>query len=351
MIETAETTKTDVAKAYLNLLDKEKEGSTVALGAEWNVNLNPYQDDAVDYLIGEKDDMWSKNILSMVQDKVMERIIGGKDAIDLEYNKLDLQEMKEVIQAAGDDQTKLNELLAKIEKGIKPKKDNAEENISTEEKDEEGNDEITTKKKKTVVVWEYDNLEAGDVVTEEEIEYVKENAKSIVEDLEVKWALSKIDKVKDKEGNVILKCAWTTPYINSEVAADLVWLALVFYKKTGKAFTLTSTYRTIAHQTALKIKNKATWVPTADPGYSGHNLWYSLDITDDTRYDKTIGWVAGLKKIAAMFDFHPISSEDRHFDHSLFVDKYYKDKAARLPIAQSIDKEFTAEDEDLKQAA
>gem|GEM_PF-6103404 len=58
-----------------------------------------------------------------------------------------------------------------------------------------------------------------------------------------------------------------------------------------------------------------------------------------------------MKKIAEIFNFHPISSEDWHFDYKEFVDKYYDDKAARLPEAQKLDTLFSEGQEPLLAAA
>lgn len=52
-----------------------------------------------------------------------------------------------------------------------------------------------------------------------------------------------------------------------------------------------------------------------------------------------------MQKIAKIFNFNSISSEDRHFDHKEFVDEYYNDKDARLPVAQKLDALFDDEQE------
>lgn len=197
----------------------------------------------------------------------------------------------------------------------------------------------------------YKLLKAGDVVAEDEITYVNENAKSIIEDLETKWDLSEIKEIKDKDGNIVLKCRGETPYIHSKAAADLIGLALLYHKKTGQNILLESAYRTIAHQARLKKENAAKGTPTADPWYSWHNLWYSIDVSTATRYANKIGWIDGTKKLAKLFNFNPISSEDRHFDYKDFVDKYYDDREARLPEAQKLDKLFSDEQEPVSAAA
>lgn len=195
----------------------------------------------------------------------------------------------------------------------------------------------------------YEKFKIGNDVTAEEMNYVNDNAKYIIDQLVTKGDLTNVADIKDKAGNIVLKCRGESPYINAKAAKDLVGLSLLFYKKAGKAFLLESTYRTIEHQKRLVVQNKESGVPTAEPGYSGHNMGYSLDVSDESRYAPKIGWVVWLKKLAEMFDFHPIASEDWHFDYSEFVNNYYKDKSARLPIAQKMQEEFT--DYNLKQVA
>lgn len=135
----------------------------------------------------------------------------------------------------------------------------------------------------------YEKFKVGNEVTQEEMNYVNDNAKYIVDQLVTKGDLTNINNLKDKNGNLVLKCRGESPYINAKAAKDLVGLSLLFYKKAGKAFLLESTYRTIEHQKRLIVQNKESGVPTAEPGYSGHNLGYSFDVSEESRYAKKIG--------------------------------------------------------------
>jgi hypothetical protein len=190
-------------------------------------------------------------------------------------------------------------------------------------------------------------------VTQEDVDFVNQQAPYIIENLEIKWELAKIKNIKNKEWEMILDCKWLTPFVNKEAAADVVWVALMFYRKTGKKLNISSAYRTMKHQAKLVRENankrytnpqgvRVKWIPTAKPGESWHNLWYSIDIESSSRHSNKIWGVAWLQKIMKMFDFNPISSEDWHFDHKIFVDNYYNDKEARPFIAENLDNNFNS---------
>ena len=49
------------------------------------------------------------------------------------------------------------------------------------------------------------------------------------------------------------------------------------------------------------------------------------------------------EKIAKMFNFNPISSEDWHFDHQIFVDNYYNNKESRPIISENLNNSFESE--------
>ena len=44
-----------------------------------------------------------------------------------------------------------------------------------------------------------------------------------------------------------------------------------------------------------------------------------------------------------MFNFNPISSEDWHFDHQIFVDNYYNNKESRPIISENLNNSFESE--------
>lgn len=339
---TIEETREALAEMYLNFLDQQKWGM-IATGASLGVNLNPMKKSAMEYLTSQDDKSDKKgifaNIEKNIKKKVMEKFAWGTF---IEYDKTKLSKMKALILAHKDDQVKLEELMSQIQQGEDP----------TGLPDWQTTSDQQNKETKTIplnsaivlpVYAGYNNLKEGDDASKEDIAYITEQAKYIVEHLETKGSLSNIEKIKDKNGKVILECKGKTPYISSKAAADLVGLSLLYYKKTGKQFILESGFRTIEHQKRLKKENSVKGVPTADPGYSWHNLWYSIDVSKESRYDEEIGWVVWLQTIAKIFNFNPISSEDRHFDYSEFVEKYYDDKEARLPEAQKLDALFEDE--------
>ncbi len=257
-----------------------------------------------------------------------------------------LEQAKKELDSATTE-AELNNLKSKI--GNKSDvKDPAKSSLTSEPSvvPEKPNNTVTSPQTNVVpfipVYSSYENLKVGVDIKTEDIAYVNENSKIIVDNLKTKWNLTKVKEIKDKNWELIFKLRWQTPYINSKAASDLVWLALIFYKKSGKPLIVESGYRTIAHQAELKILNKPSWVPTADPGYSWHNLWYSLDVSEESRYNTKIGWVKWLGKIAEIFNFHPIDSEDWHFDYKEFIPLYAK-KEERLPIAQNLNKNYDSE--------
>lgn len=321
--------KKDIADKYVEKIKSEQ--------WMWITSMIIWEGDVLkDYLVSE--DLWDK-ISDAVKWKFMESIFAKVDKKMFD----ELKEVKLKIDAA---KTEIE--LTALENEIIWVSDDSKvkENMSD-------NKSVKSSVNYVPIIpmyMAYEKFVVWDDVSNEEFNYVNENAKSIVEKLETKWDLSKIDEIKDLDGNVVLKCLGKTPYMNSKAASDLIGLSLLFYKKTGHEFSIESAYRTIGHQKELKEKNKKTKIPTADPWYSWHNLWYSIDVDDKSRYSRKIWWVDWLKKIALMFDFNPISSEDWHFDHKEFVDNFYKEKEARLPLAMQYNKEFD-DDEDYEMAA
>ncbi|MCF7835406.1 D-alanyl-D-alanine carboxypeptidase family protein [Candidatus Gracilibacteria bacterium] len=321
--------KNEVADLYIEKI-KEKKGSSLS-----------------NFIIGDgdmiKDYLVSEGLLDKISDNFSGNFINKLlDGLDPETSKY-FQEAKKELDSANTKDA-LNQLKEKIlNPDISVEDPEAIDDTST---DDASTETSNTDSKETPIVpfvpiyTPYKNLKVGGEVKKEDLEYVGENSKYIVDKLETKGNLTKIKKLKDKNGKIILECRGKTPYVNSKIASDLIGLALIFYNKTGSKFLIESGYRTIEHQEDLKEKNKKTGTPTADPGYSGHNLGYSIDVSTNSRYSKKIGGVSGLKKIAKIFNFHPISSEDWHFDHKEFVDNYYKNKDARLDIAQNLDESY-----------
>lgn len=354
---TIEETREELAKTYLTFLDQQKWwiiGTWAGLG----VNLNPLQKSTIEYLTSVANAEEKKNIFKTIgnniKKKVMEKIgmqWSGIEWMSIEYDKAKLEKVKAMIIQNKDDKKALKDLIDQVKSGVDiGAVEGATPAISENEQPTQSQEKkITTDV--LPIYTTYAALKVGEYISQDEITYVESNAKKIVEDLETKWSLSDIEKIKDVDGNVVLECRGKTPYIHSKAAADLVWLSLLYYKKTGKKFLLESAYRTIDHQKILKKENAAKGTPTADPWYSWHNLWYSIDVSKESRYDEKIDWVTWLKKIAKVFNFNPISSEDWHFDYKDFVDKYYDDREARLPEAQKLNKLFSDEQEPVSAAA
>lgn len=338
-----ENIKQELAEMYVDFLDQQKEG-VISLWASLWANLNPLKKDAIAYLVGEetaqeKSDIFSK-LKKNLKKKLIERATGGTF---LEYNTASLNKMKALINQYKNDKAKLEQLKLQIEEG----KDPTSEQLApspTQDTSETPNAQEAGPQVAPVVATSMildEQLQANKEISQEEKTYIQTNIKQSVEALKQKWSLTDITQIKDMQGNRVLQCNGETPYINTEVIYDLAGLALLYYKKTGTPLIIESGYRTIDHQQQLKQDNKKSWVPTADAWYSGHNMWYSLDMSKETRYADKIGWVKWLQDIAKTFNFYPISSEDRHFDHKKFVDTYYDNKEARLPLAQKIDQEYT----------
>lgn len=322
--------KNELADLYIQKL-KEKKWSSLSslIIGEWDV--------IKDYLVSEwlLDKIWDNfkwnfinKLLDWLDPETSEYFQEAKRELDSANTKDQLTQLKEKILNPVDDK----------KEDIKPEEDYSQNNdVNPDGLEQKTDSKIVS----FVPVYSaYKNLIASKDIKQDEIEYVWENSKYIVEKLDTKWNLTKIKKLKDKEWKIILECRGQTPYINSKVASDLIWFALMYYKKTWSKFIIESWYRTISHQEDFKKKNKKLKVPTADPGYSWHNLWYSIDISKDSRYNKKIWWVEWIKNIAKIFDFYPISSEDWHFDHKEFVDNYYDNKSARFDIAQNLDNSY-----------
>lgn len=324
--------KNELADIYIN---KAKE-----INSAWSFLIWDW-DSIKDYLVSENlmdrvGDFFKWKIawdfLSSIDPEMVDYFRKAKEKLDSANTKQQLAFLK-------------NELTWAVDKNNEPV--NAENNQDSQlNVDNINNNELVDNKINSKIVAfvpvyaAYKNLKVWSDIKTDEIKYVWENSKYIIDKLETKWNLTKIDKIKDQNGKIVLECKWKTPYINSKIASDLIWFALMYYKKTWSKFIIESAYRTIEHQEDLKQDNKKTWTPTADPGYSWHNLWYSIDISKSSRYSKKVWWISWLKKIAKIFNFHPISSEDWHFDHKEFVDNYYKNKDARLDIAQNLDESY-----------
>jgi hypothetical protein len=258
-------------------------------------------------------------------------------------------ELKELLQIVKEDRIELEKLKKNIEAGLAFDADWTNSNSSSGNTKESWSNKLAYSGYENLKTIKDSSLE----VTQDDIDYVSDNAKYVIDNLTIKWELAQIKEIKDKDWNLILDCTWSTPFINKQAAEDLIWFSLLFYKKTWRTFELSSAYRTIAHQKKLVKENankrytnpqgkKVYWVPTAQPWYSGHNLGYSIDIKNPAGSSSKIWWVSGLQKIAEMFDFKPISSEDWHFDHKIFVDNYYNDKEARPVIAENLDNNFNS---------
>jgi len=162
---------------------------------------------------------------------------------------------------------------------------------------------------------------------------------NIMKNISINWPFATIKEVK-YEDKIILAATWESPYINKDALPDLIWFALAFHKKTWDALTINSSYRDLDHQEDLHKKYKKwKWNLAAEPWKSGHNLWLSIDIHAGDRYSKQLWWVQWLRDMAKQYNFSPIESEDRHFDHKLFVDMK-STKEDRLALAKKMNDEY-----------
>jgi hypothetical protein len=195
----------------------------------------------------------------------------------------------------------------------------------------------------TINNWTFDKLLIGTVwtiaISQIDIDYVNNEWWKIEKNLDIKWDFVDIKKIEDSDWKVVLECSGWYGYIHKDAIKDLIWFSLFFYKKSLNPLTLISSYRTIEQQRKLKIEKPTL---AAEPGKSWHNLWLSIDITEDDRYSRKIWWIQGIKAMAAKFNFNPISWEDWHFDHGTLPPENN-----RLNLAQNLDHEFS----DLKLAA
>jgi len=196
----------------------------------------------------------------------------------------------------------------------------------------------------------YKNLKVTpNLLSQAEIAYINEEAKYIIEKLQKQSGFPYIKEITNQQWEKILQCSGETPYIHPKAAADLVWVALLFHKKTKLPLAVSSAYRTIEHQERLKKENKKKNIPTADPGYSAHNIGLAIDIERWSRYNRKMWGISAVRKVMKMFNFSPIDSEDRHFEHKEF-DKYREDREKRLDLAQAMQEKYY-EDNGLSQAA
>lgn len=156
--------------------------------------------------------------------------------------------------------------------------------------------------------------------------------KAIRNSIEIKWTFADIKEVKNSAWQIILECKWATPYINPEALDDLLWFAVEFFQKTWNALTISSAYRTIENQRKQKAEK---WWNAAEPGFSGHNLWLSMDLEWADRYSSQVWWINWIRELAKKYNFYPLASEDRHFDY-----KTLPNPGNRLAQAEILDKRF-----------
>ena len=149
---------------------------------------------------------------------------------------------------------------------------------------------------------------------------------------EITGDFASVKQVKNKDGKVILEGTGETPYIHKDVWNDLLTLAVLFHQKTGKTLSLTSAYRTHAHQEQLK-KDKPSLAAT--PGYSGHETGRSIDVNANDYLVTAIGGLPGFIELAEKCGFAKIPNENWHFDH-----KSLPKPADRPTAARILDKEF-----------
>ncbi len=176
---------------------------------------------------------------------------------------------------------------------------------------------------------------------EEKTDVLAPDVQQIIKDVKIEKSFANIKEIKH-DGKIILAATWESPYINKDALPDLIWFALAFYKKTWDALTINSCYRDLDHQEELHEKYKKwKWNLAAEPWKSGHNLWLSVDIHAGDRYSKELWWIEWLRDMAKQYNFSPIDSEDRHFDHKLFVDMK-SNKEDRLALARKLNEEYKA---------
>ncbi len=301
-----------------------------------------------EYLVA---DTTGKKILNTVKGKVLDKVF---DSLTGQKFVIDGKEYSSVFEYLEPIKESLD--MAKTEAEIQALKHNIfqqteeyanKKHISTESWGDIGVRTIEYSTVPAFVV--YKNLKATGNISQEDVQYVNTQAKYTIDRLKTVGGLIDISEVTNQQWEKIIKWTWRTPYIHKKAAADLIWVALLFHKKTKKPLILSSAYRTIEHQQELKKQNAKKNIPTADPGYSAHNLWLAIDIEKWSRYNTTIWWIAVVRKVMKMFNFSPIESEDRHFEHKEF-DNYREDREKRLALAQTMQKKYY-EDVALSQVA
>jgi hypothetical protein len=351
--DSLEDLKDEVAEAYLLSLDAKKEGIVWTVAEFW-IALNPLHKLAKNYLLDKSDflDPKKKKLFSKFKAIILEKMgtwnaqlpDNVSELFNIAYDKLALDKMKELILQNKDNKAMLENIKQQIAEWKDPillssdaslsqssventtaaSQSWAENNISSQSSQKESEQRFSGLFEWLIVWWTLV------VLNNEDIKYVRETVGSLKP--EIIWDFASIEKIKDKEDNIILECSWKTPYINKNIITDLLGFASLFYKKTGKPLTLNSAYRTIAQQKELDDENDAN---AAEPGYSWHNLWLSIDVESSDRKTKTLWWLKGFRELAQKFNFKPIQSEDWHFDHITLP------KADnRLAFAQNLDQEF-----------
>ncbi len=73
---------------------------------------------------------------------------------------------------------------------------------------------------------------------------------------------------------------------------------------------------------------------------SGHNLWYSIDVSPNNAAKTVIWWQSWLDKMMEMFNFHWISTEDRHFNYVDFTEMKKDSTINRVELAQEMSENF-----------
>lgn len=130
---TIETTKQELASAYVDFLDKQK-GWILATAAGFGANFNPLKQEAVDYLLNtaapktKKAGTAFEQIIANVEKNLDNKAkTFKKETIEKvtwrtisEYDQTSLNNMKALIIQYKDDQTKLQELMAQIQDGTDP---------------------------------------------------------------------------------------------------------------------------------------------------------------------------------------------------------------------------------------
>ena len=255
--------KNEIADIYIKkAIEKWSAGSFVIW--EWK-NIKDYlvSENAIDKFFDKIRGNLAANVLSPLDPELVNYFTQAKETLDNYTTKEELLRLKTELSSTentDDSQTQTT--------------DNSSQTTNPSETPSQSSTNTPQIWTVVPIYSSYEKFKVDNDITSEDINYVNENSKYIVEKLQTKWVLTKIKEIKNKNWEVILNCKWTNPYVNSQAVVDLIWLSLLFYRKSWESLVINSWYRTVAQQAAAAAKNPDR-SKVAAAGYSAHNLWYA----------------------------------------------------------------------------